>query len=1329
MKAQRPLKLVLVFFLLFSFTSSSVYFPKNAASANSPSLSPKNSNLYSYNEIAKLLASDPEIDGYFGTSVIIFEDTLVISSSGAVYVFQRNQDEPNKWLEVKKLTASDTSSNTFFGSDIAINQDTLVVGASGDNTEGQLAGAAYVYQRDQDGANQWGEITKLTASDASSEARFGTSVAISGETIVIGASEESGFESHAGAAYIFQKDQGGLDNWGEVKKLTASDLDLWDRFGSAVAIDGDTLVVAAFEKNGGGYVYIFDRNLGGTNNWGEIKNFSGSATIEGDHFGDSVDISGNWLVVGSTYEDTGGSGAGAAYLFMRDYGGSDYWGEFKKLTASDSEAGDNFGKAVSIDNDIIVVGARVEDEIAFATGAAYIFQRDQNGLNSWGEVSKIKASDAQSNDRFGASVSVSNGVIAIGANYEDSGGSNAGAVYLFSKETNLTNPSFGQLSKITASDGEQQAYYGTAVSISGNIMAVGTEHKSVYIYYRDESAPSGWSEIRKLIGPSSYHNDYFGESVSVSGNILVVGAAYDRQIEDGAGAAYIYQRDQGGVNNWGLVKTIFASDPSIGANFGRAVSIYGNTIVVGADGDDQNGLLAGAAYVFEKHFGGENNWGEVKKILASDGDAYDDFGYSVSIDLDTIIVGAARADSGGAAYIYERNQNGLNMWGETKKIIPIDNQYARDFGISVDIDNNTAIIGDHWDTQSSSDAGAAYIFQRDPDAGNTWGMVKKIIPSDIQSGDNFGYAVAISGEVIVIGSFDNDGLVADSGSVYVYEKDNGGLDNWGNTTKLSALDANSDDAFGISVSIDGEYIFVGASYDDEIALEAGAAYLFGYVPSPNTGFQPNPDGFSCTNIGSDQFSNKPSNYEYLLFEKTFDNLTGINKLYSEIIYQSIYKNRFSGSRGHCHGMSAVSLLVYLDLLPTDWTLWEPNVSTLYDIDVLYNATFRDYGVGVYQGAQLSTASVEHLINFYNSGSSVSGSFNLIKNSINEGEPIVVSFVKETGIPYSEYMDAPMHSVVAYRYEFVGENEANVYIYEVNDPNNQNKVIEFQLDTDYFFYQDEPGEPIYSSTNDYQLLTTPASVFTDPDIRELASLNYYVQVINEHMDLKISNQSDLTIGLVGNTISNTIAGAAILRPFIGDSDNPVYVLPPSQSYETTITSKSSAPYSFTSVGPNGSAQITGASLSTSGTDVVTLNSNLEKIIYTSGEPQNDIDLSLLQQNTSWAKKFTIEKIGTNQGENLIIESTGTDNHFSLKNDGQDKTYSVRIQYLDTTGQQVFYQKEILIESGDEHIFIPDDWQNLEEVILCIDRNNDRICDEYQTLENEFSGNCYLPLIIR
>jgi hypothetical protein len=273
----------------------------------------------------------------------------------------------------KKITASDAAASDQFGRSVAISGDTAIVGAAGDAS---FTGAAYIFERDSGGVDNWGEVTKITASDAAASTFFATTVAISGDTVIVGSYLNDGNGTNAGSAYIFERNEGGIDNWGEVARITASDATINDQFGNAVAISGDTAIVGAsfdFDTIGKGSAYIFERDSGGVDNWGEITKITASDATTDDFFGIFVAISGDTTIVGAHAADTLN---GAAYIFERDEGGVDNWGEITKITASDAAADDQFGNAVAISGNTAIVGAFINDDDGTNSGSAYILELD-----------------------------------------------------------------------------------------------------------------------------------------------------------------------------------------------------------------------------------------------------------------------------------------------------------------------------------------------------------------------------------------------------------------------------------------------------------------------------------------------------------------------------------------------------------------------------------------------------------------------------------------------------------------------------------------------------------------------------------------------------------------------------------------------------------------------------------------------------------------------------------------------------------------------------------------------------------------------------------------
>jgi len=287
-----------------------------------------------------------------------------------VCVFASTQSHAGVWGQEKELWASDGQSGDYFGNRLELDSTTLLVGSP-------LADAAYIYEKDAGGTDNWGEVVKLTASDGEDGDWFGVDVSIDGDTAVAGAFFGSGTGAGDGAAYIFHRNEGGTDNWGEVKKLTRSGTgSLNDYFGIRVTNAGDLVAIGAqgvddFGTDVGA-VYLFSRDEGGADNWGEIAVLSSSdGTTE---FGKNISLDGDTLVVGAKSK---------AYVFQKDFGGTDNWGEVAILSGPEAF----YGSYVAIEADTVMVGAEQRD--GSGPGAVYVYDRNLGGTDAWGELKKF----------------------------------------------------------------------------------------------------------------------------------------------------------------------------------------------------------------------------------------------------------------------------------------------------------------------------------------------------------------------------------------------------------------------------------------------------------------------------------------------------------------------------------------------------------------------------------------------------------------------------------------------------------------------------------------------------------------------------------------------------------------------------------------------------------------------------------------------------------------------------------------------------------------------------------------------------------------------------
>ncbi len=382
--------------------------------------------------LAKLIASDGTAADLFGIAVAVSGDTAVVGApqeagaaiplQGAAYVFTR---VGGTWTEQAKLVPSDGSAADRFGQAVAVSGDTVVVGSFwhdvGVNVD---QGAAYVFTRS---GGTWTEKAKVTASDGAVDALFGFSVAVAGDTMVIGAPSDD-----QGSAYVFTRAAG---SWAEQTKLTASDATVANdaSFGERVALSGESVVVGAPGDDIGansdqGSAYVFTRS-GGT--WTEQAKLTASDGAATDQFGFWVSVSGNTAVVGAFFDDVGANpDQGSAYVFTRS-GGT--WTEQAKLTASDGAATDQFARSVAVSGDAVVAGAQSDDvDGKDGQGSAYLFTRSE-GI--WSEQARLIDPEGAAGDTFGVSVGMSGDTVVIGAGFHDNPNPEQGAAYVWADST------------------------------------------------------------------------------------------------------------------------------------------------------------------------------------------------------------------------------------------------------------------------------------------------------------------------------------------------------------------------------------------------------------------------------------------------------------------------------------------------------------------------------------------------------------------------------------------------------------------------------------------------------------------------------------------------------------------------------------------------------------------------------------------------------------------------------------------------------------------------------------------------------------------------------
>ena len=316
----------------------------------------------------------------------------------------------------------------------------------------------------------------------------------------------------------------------------------------------------------------------------------------------------------------------------------------------------------------------------------------------------------------------------------------------------------------------------------------------------------------KLAPNDGVNYGYFGRSVAISNNVAIVGA--ERDIA--SGSVYVFERNTI-TGSWNQTDKLRANDSEVNDNFGNSVAITDNCMIIGAYNADST---AGCVYVFEKDTI-TGSWNQTSVLRANDGASYDYFGYSVAISNNSVIIGASGDGAfKGSAYIFERNRF-TGIWNDTPsyKFTASDGADYDEFGKSVAISQNIVIVG-----APGHEEGSAYIFEKDETTGN-WNQTKVTLNITGKM-TFFGYSVAISNNTVIIGAYsDENEKGTGAGSVYVFKKDIV-TGNWNQTDKLTANDGTSYDYFGRSVAISNNIVIIGADGDDVQGTVSGSAYIF-----------------------------------------------------------------------------------------------------------------------------------------------------------------------------------------------------------------------------------------------------------------------------------------------------------------------------------------------------------------------------------------------------------------------------------------------------------------------------------------------------------------------
>lgn len=796
-------------------------------------------------------------------------DGLKRTLSGAVYVYRYDS---GVWKQIQKLTANDTRGADEFGYSVAIKGDYIVVGApkndfdTSNSNYVDRAGAAYIFKLV---SGEWIQVKKMVSDYRNLAGSFGFSVSISENFILVGSHNEdfdvNGNDSilNAGLAYMYELNSG---QWVFNSKIESEDRETYGTFGFSVDLTDEYAMIGAPAENydtnsnnslnSAGAVYIFKNNSG---TWIRIIKLVPSDRASFDYFGTSVAIDSANAVVG-TFKNLN---AGAAYVFKLSSG---RWIPDVKLLAKVRAAGDYFSYSVDIDKETIVIGAYQEDQDSADAntmnnaGSAYIFKKNTNGI--WQQIKKLCSHDRFANDNFAQGVAIYQNIVICGAPNSDKDTastnfvSNAGSAYFFT----LKNGNWEQDQKVVSNDFAIRDYFGFSVSMNGKYAISGSpfededfmESNSIYnagaafILYNDSG---NWIRTQKLTPNKRNIDDNFGFTVCINGDYAMVSAPrYDFDSSglnklDNSGAVFVFQN----INNkWVQIQTL---TPKVRGNldeFGYKILMIDSFAYISApseseDAYDNNTLsFTGSVYVFKLNAG---RWIQYQKIVSNYRQTNVYFGSALSVSKNTLAIGSMYNNlndsnlnniyATGAVYLFEMQSD---TWRFSQKIVAPNRTSTAFFGNSVSIQNNILAVGAmrYKDANKPGYSGAVYLFYRE----NSRWFNKNIIYAYDSSNNvgQFGKCVILDKNMLYV-SGDGEALDKNSsnykylsGMVYQIKV----IDS--NTTclinKIEANDRDQFDQFGMEISLNDNFLIVGAPYEDEDSTQknplawAGSVYIY-----------------------------------------------------------------------------------------------------------------------------------------------------------------------------------------------------------------------------------------------------------------------------------------------------------------------------------------------------------------------------------------------------------------------------------------------------------------------------------------------------------------------
>ena len=738
----------------------------------------------------------------FGSDISINGNTAVVGAAnddngkGSAFVFVR---VGSTWTEQARLTASDSAFGDNFGQSVSVDGDRIIVGAPNDDgTVAPNQGSAYIFTRT---GTTWTQQAKITqASGATSNGNFGIDVGISGTTVVIGA---SGYfvGTFTGSVFVYLGSGTVWNLQAEISGNTGANRQIADGYGKSVAINANSIIIgsptratsdgsSSFSRAGGAYIYF---RTGTT--WTQ-QALLGSISLgtADDQLGTSVAIDGNTVAIGAPFRErllptTIKFNVGWAFIYTRS---GTTWTQQQQINAGSTTAGDFFGRNIALSGNTVVASAATSDKVWFRSGT------------SWSQQQSLTSSNSRS----------------VSASGDTALTSSLGFVRAFFR----TGTTWAFQEEFTAGEGEQFGQFGRAVALSedGKTAVVGmpngdsdtvTDTGKAYVYDFDENSNS-WRQTATLTASDGAFGDDFGVSVSISQDTIVIGAELTG---DNRGAAYVFTRTG---TTWTQQTKLTAGDGADGDRFGFSVDISGNTIAIGAiAGNGPLPVDQGSVYVFTRS---GTTWFQVQELHAGDAAGGEFFGNAVSLKGDTLVVGSVLSSVGGnqnqgAVYVFRRI---TGSWLQQQKLFAADGEANNFFGQFLSVDGDRVVIA----SRTTDNLGAAYVFKQ---TAFTWSLEQKLVDSEGVPNDFGGGAVEIDGDTILVSASADDIVSANDnhGSVRVFVRSDSV---WSEAQILTASDGANEDRIGQSgLAVSKNTFFVGCPNDSNGALTSqGSVYVF-----------------------------------------------------------------------------------------------------------------------------------------------------------------------------------------------------------------------------------------------------------------------------------------------------------------------------------------------------------------------------------------------------------------------------------------------------------------------------------------------------------------------